>query len=82
MQLIDLTLIGSMGLPGGGRSSMAPRLLRHFHLVSIVQPDNSIIVGIFSNIIEWHLSKVYPGIDPESKKSFHHAIEATVDLYQ
>jgi len=81
MHIIDVNIIASMGLPGGGRTKLSPRLVRHFHLVSIVQPENSIIVHIFKSIIEWHLSKVCPGIDQDSRKTFEYAIEATVDLY-
>lgn len=81
MNIINTNLVGSMALPGGGRVAISQRFIRHFHMVSIVSPDNATVAYIFNSIIEWHLSKIMPGVDTDTKHIFEYAIDATIDLY-
>ena len=42
-----------MGPPGGGRTFITPRLLRHLNLVSLVQFDGDTMTRIYSTILKW-----------------------------
>ncbi|OAJ39728.1 hypothetical protein BDEG_23556 [Batrachochytrium dendrobatidis JEL423] len=55
-EFVDIQLIGAMGLPGGGRNPITPRLLRHFNIVSVVQFDDMTLHKIFETILNWHIS--------------------------
>lgn len=59
LELIDLLLIGSMGMPGG--SNFIPkRLSRHMFCVAVDSFEESTLMRIFSTIGEWHFAKGYP----------------------
>ena len=42
-----------MGLPGGGRSEITPRLLRHFNVFALTPFDDSTMTAIYSTILKW-----------------------------
>lgn len=46
-----------MGPPGGGRTFVSPRLLRHLTLVSLANFDDESLHRIFGTILEWYLRK-------------------------
>jgi len=47
MYLEDITLLSAMGPPGGGRTFITPRMVRHFNLLAYTEMDNTIIANIF-----------------------------------
>ena len=40
-----------MGPPGGGRTFITPRFLRHLHLISLTNFDDDVLIKIFSTIL-------------------------------
>ena len=40
-QIIDLTFVGSMGPPGGGRQLITPRFIRHFNVIGYVEMSDA-----------------------------------------
>ena len=50
-KLIDIIFVAAMGQPGGGRTFITPRLLRHLHLISITNFDDDIMNRIFGTIL-------------------------------
>jgi len=48
-------LLAAMGIPGGGRSFITPRILRHMTLISIAEFDDNTMNRIFSTILHWFL---------------------------
>ena len=45
-----------MGEPGGGKSFITPRILRHLHLLSIANFNDDTMKRIFSSILFWFFS--------------------------
>ena len=50
-QIVDVTLIGAMGPPGGGRQPVTNRMLRLMHCLSFVDMSDATIKGIFTTIV-------------------------------
>jgi len=51
MRLDDLIFLGAMGPPGGGRSNITNRCLRHFNVICYTDLDENTIKTIFLTII-------------------------------
>ena len=45
-----------MGPPGGGKTFITPRFLRHLNLVSIPEFDDDNLNRIFGKILNWYLT--------------------------
>lgn len=43
MNLQDIILLSAMGPPGGGRSAITNRLMRHFNIIAYTELDQSTI---------------------------------------
>ena len=54
--IIETTLVTAMGEPGGGRTFITPRLLRHFNVIGFANFDDSTLIRIFHKILDWYLS--------------------------
>lgn len=50
--LENVMFCAAMGPPGGGRTFITPRILRHFNLVSLTQFDDDSLSLIFSTILK------------------------------
>jgi len=65
--------------PGGGRSALTPRFMRHFHVLNMPDPSEDAMRSIFDSILREFL-----GVNhfPEAvRKASHMAVAATVDCY-
>jgi len=47
-KIVDVVLVGAMGLPGGGRTLPTNRLLRHFYLLYLPELSKETLNDIFS----------------------------------
>jgi len=43
MKIEDIVMLSAMGPPGGGRTAITPRLLRHFNVISYTDLDKETI---------------------------------------
>lgn len=65
--------------PGGGRSPLTPRFMRHFHIFNLADPSEDAMRSIFEAILREFLTHNH---FPESvRKLSGMAVAATVDLY-
>lgn len=55
--LIDLVFVSAMGPPGGGRTFITPRLLRHLNLLSIAEFDDDTLSRIFGTILHVYFAQ-------------------------
>ncbi len=49
----DVQFVAAMGLPGGGRTFVTPRYLRHFHCWAVNDASPAALKHIFGTIQAW-----------------------------
>ena len=49
--------LGAMGLPGGGRSDLCPRFMRHTNIIGVDVFTDETLTRIFTTIADWHFTK-------------------------
>ncbi len=65
--------------PGGGRSPLTPRFMRHFHVLNVPDPSEDIMRVIFENIIREFLSANH--FTDSVRKCGSIAVASTIDMY-
>ena len=50
-KLIDYRFVSAMGTPGGGRTFLTPRLMRHLSMISLTDFEDDTLLRIFSSIL-------------------------------
>lgn len=56
-QMTDVLFCAAMGPPGGGRTFVTNRYLRHFNTLALAQVSDLALQHIFRSILEWHVAK-------------------------
>lgn len=56
-KLEDLILLTAMGPPGGGRTHITNRFVRHFNMISYTDLDENSIKYIFNTILDFFLRR-------------------------
>ncbi|KAL3142803.1 hypothetical protein ABBQ38_003102 [Trebouxia sp. C0009 RCD-2024] len=77
--MVDVQFVAAMGTPGGGRTFITDRYLRHYSLVALSQVTNETLVTIFQTILSWHLDT--GGFPVSCKQLGPGIISATLDMY-
>ncbi len=54
--LQDVHFLAAMGLPGGGRTFVTSRYLRHFHCWAVTEASDANLKHIFATIQAWFLA--------------------------
>ena len=75
--LVDVTLVGAMGPPGGGRNPVTPRMLRHFNFLSMLEMSDSSIAGIYQTILGNTLAGFQEGLADKASA----VVAATISIY-
>ncbi len=57
MKLEDLLMLCTMGPPGGGRTFITNRVIRHFNVLAYTELPNDIINSIFSSLLGFYFKK-------------------------
>jgi len=57
MKLEDLIFLTAMGPPGGGRSSITGRCVRHFNVIAYPELEVTVISQIFSSLVNHFFKK-------------------------
>ena len=57
MKIEDVIMLTVMGPPGGGRSAITNRIVRHFNLIAYTDLDQITIKQIFNTLIKHFLGK-------------------------
>jgi dynein heavy chain len=77
--IVDTTMIAAMGPPGGGRSEITPRMMRHFNLISFTAFNNETLKRIFNTIYTWYFKS--HNFSDEIVGLGSSVVEATLDVY-
>ena len=78
MTIQDIIFVSAMGPPGGGRSFITPRLLRHYNIVTYTNLGAESISMIFKTI----LNKFLGSFDAEVSGSVDKLVESTSTVYK
>nr|XP_039250666.1 dynein heavy chain 3, axonemal-like [Styela clava] len=78
LHLVDVSMVGAMAPPGGGRNDITPRLIRHFNVITIHAFNDETMKTIFQPMIDWHFSR---GFDNSLRRFGRIIIWATTDVY-
>ena len=68
-----------MGEPGGGRTFITLRILKHYSLISLANFDDDTINRIFGTILDWYFKK--SNFNPDLLKFSHKLIHGTIEIY-
>ena len=80
IEIIDTQVIAAMSPPGGGRSLLPPRLLRHFFNISCVDPDEKSLKRIYGSLMNWHMtSQKIENFDVQNL--LQSSVDAAIELY-
>lgn len=52
MKFEDIVLLSAMGPPGGGRTAVTARILRHFNIIAYTELDEETIKYIFTTLVD------------------------------
>ena len=67
-KIVDLLFVAAMGPPGGGRSDVTQRYIRHYNVISCLPFSESSLNRIFGSILSWITEGNSPTV-PSSKPS-------------
>lgn len=57
MKLEGLVHLGAMGPPGGGRSNITGRCVRHYNVLAYTELDEDVIRSIYNKIMNFFFKK-------------------------
>ena len=80
IQIVDFTLVAAIAPPGGSRSIIPPRLLRHFLVYSAAENNSQTLIRIFSKITKWICLR--KGLGEEANRVLGFAVEGSIELFQ
>jgi dynein heavy chain len=78
VNLVDIQFVAAMGPPGGGRTQITQRYVRHFNLLNFVPFSDESLGRVFGTILDWFLNKGFPS---PIKAVGSAVVAATVDVY-
>jgi len=76
-RIVDVQFMAAMAPPGGGRHAVAPRLLRHFNIVSFLPLDEDGMRAVFSTIMDHFFANVSLRV----RSTLAAVVDVTVKLY-
>lgn len=76
-KLIDIQFVAAMGPPGGGRTQITQRYVRHYSMLNLLAFDANSLSVIFGSIMEWFAKPFGPKI----KAIVTNVVSATISLY-
>lgn len=78
-QLLDIQFLAAMGPPGGGRTQITQRFVRHFNLFNFVPFNDASLKRVFSTILDWTFRK---GFNSAIQALSGATVDATIAIYQ
>ncbi|KAJ1518310.1 Dynein heavy chain 6, axonemal [Coelomomyces lativittatus] len=73
----DISILSACAPPGGGRSVVTPRLLRHFNILNVSMPSDASLSRIFKSILDGFLKP----FATEIKSVAEAIVKSSIDLF-
>eukprot|EP00605_Chrysophyceae_sp_TOSAG23-4_P001972 GSChrysophyteH1.ASY1.ANO1.2183.1 assembled CDS len=77
-RLVDIQFCAAMGPPGGGRTKITQRYVRHFNLINFINFSDESLARVFATIVDWKLNQ---GFASAIKGMSQTLVDATIDIY-
>jgi dynein heavy chain len=77
-RLVDIQFCAAMGPPGGGRTRITQRYVRHFNVINFVNFSDESLTRVFGTILEWRFQQ---GFSSSIQKVSKQTVNATVAVY-
>ncbi|RYG70357.1 hypothetical protein EON64_00405, partial [archaeon] len=77
-RLVDIQFCAAMGPPGGGRTRITQRYVRHFNMINFVNFSDESLARVFGTILDWRLNQ---GFANPVKQLSSAAVQATLTIY-
>ena len=77
-RLVDVQFCAAMGPPGGGRTRITQRYVRHFNLINFVNFSDESLSRVFGTILDWRLNQGFIG---SVKQISPNVVKATISIY-
>ncbi|ODM98966.1 Dynein heavy chain 6, axonemal [Orchesella cincta] len=77
-ELQNVILSAACAPPGGGRSAVTPRLLRHFSMMAIPSPSNAVLTNIYRSILRGFFAE----FANEIREMADQIVSASISTYQ
>lgn len=77
-QLVDIQFCAAMGPPGGGRTKITQRYIRHFNLINFINFSDESLARVFGTILDWRLSHGFAGPVKQLSPS---TVQSTIAIY-
>ncbi|GIY94938.1 dynein heavy chain 7, axonemal [Caerostris extrusa] len=79
IHLVDTQFIAAMGLPGGARNNITPRLLRHFGVIGVNAFSSPTMNSIFSSVMSIHFKNNH--FPAEALLTAEAVVSTTAEIY-
>ena len=76
-KIVDVQFVAAMGPPGGGRTFVTPRYLRHYNIVALCDYSQSSLTRIFGTVMTYFLRPFGRDVSQEGDN----LVTATLELY-
>jgi len=77
-ELVDIQFMAGMGPPGGGRTQITQRYVRHFNLLNFIPFSDESLGRVFTTIVDWFFAKGFVG---PVKQCGAGLVSATIKVY-
>ncbi|KAL4427402.1 hypothetical protein ABPG74_009674 [Tetrahymena malaccensis] len=77
MKMEDVIILAAMGPPGGGRTFITNRVVRHFNILGYTELDQNTIQEIFKNLVTFFLKRFSEDI----KQNISNVVKTALDVY-
>ena len=78
--VVDLTFVAAMGPPGGARSEITQRYLRHFNIINVVEFSDTSLYRVFETIVDAHSAR--NSFSGTTKLAAALVVKGTVQLFR
>jgi dynein heavy chain len=77
-RIVDVQFCAAMGPPGGGRTRITQRYVRHFNVINFINFSDESLGRVFGTILDWRLNQGFAG---PVKSLSPNMVQATLHVY-